>query len=69
MIPIIEPYSVRLTSAGDLLLFGVKSDTGESRSYRLDRIGSATVTRQAFRPRYDIELTESGPLTFQTMHQ
>lgn len=67
--PIIEPYSVRRTSAGDLLLFGVKSDTGESRSYRLDRIGSATVTRHAFRPRYAIELTESRPLTFQTRHQ
>ena len=61
--PIIEPYSVRRTSAGDLLLFGVKSGTGESRSYRLDRIGSATVTRQAFRPRYAVELTASGPLT------
>ncbi|MDP2794136.1 MAG: nucleotidyl transferase AbiEii/AbiGii toxin family protein [Sulfurisoma sp.] len=67
--PIIEPYSVRRTSAGDLLLFGVKSDTGESRSYRLDRIRSATVTRQAFRPRYAIELTASGPLTFPTRHQ
>ena len=67
--PLIEPYSVRRTSAGDLLLFGVKSDTGESRSYRLDRIGSATVTRQAFRPRFAIELTASGPLTLQTRHQ
>jgi predicted nucleotidyltransferase component of viral defense system len=67
--PIIEPYSVRRTSAGDLLLFGVKSNTGEPRSYRLDRIRSATVTRQAFRPRYAIELTASGPLTFQTRHQ
>ncbi|MEO8133573.1 MAG: nucleotidyl transferase AbiEii/AbiGii toxin family protein [Betaproteobacteria bacterium] len=60
--PTIEPYSVRRTSAGDLLLFGVKADTGESRSYRLDRIRSATVTRRAFRPRYAIELTASGPL-------
>jgi predicted nucleotidyltransferase component of viral defense system len=67
--PLIEPYSVRRTSTGDLLLFGVKSDTGESRSYRLDRIGSATVTRQAFRPRFAIELTASGPLTFLTRHQ
>ena len=28
--PTIEPYSVRRTTAGDLLLFGVKADTGES---------------------------------------
>lgn len=58
--PTIEPYSVRRSSAGDLLLFGVKTDTGELRSYRLDRIRSATVTRQAFQPRYAVELTASG---------
>lgn len=67
--PTIEPYSVRRTSAGDLLLFGVKPDTGESRSYRLDRIRSATVTRQAFRPRYAIELTASGPLAAPSVEQ
>lgn len=61
--PTIEPYSVRRTSAGDLLLYGVKADTGESRSYRLDRIRAATVTRQAFQPRFAIELTTSAPLT------
>lgn len=60
--PTIEPYSVRRTSAGDLLLFGVKTNSGESRSYRLDRIRSATVTRQAFHPRFAVELTASGPL-------
>ncbi len=65
--PTIEPYSVRRTSAGDLLLFAVRSDTGESRSYRVDRIRSATVTRQAFRPRYAIELTASGPVLAPTM--
>jgi hypothetical protein len=64
--PTIEPYSVRRTSAGHLLLFGVKADTGESRSYRLDRVNAATVTRQAFRPRYVIELTASGPLAAPT---
>lgn len=60
--PTVEPYSVRRSSAGDLLLFAVKADTGESRSYRLDRIRSATVTRQAFHARYTVELTASGPL-------
>lgn len=60
--PTIEPYSVRRARSRDLLLFGVKADTGEARSYRLDRIRSATVTRQSFRPRYAIELTASGPL-------
>ncbi len=67
--PTIEPYSVRRTSAGDLLLFGVKADTGESRSYRLDRIQSATVTQRAFQPRFEIELTASGPLETPTMER
>jgi hypothetical protein len=40
----------------------VKANTGESRSYRLDRVNAATVTRQAFRPRYVVELTATGPL-------
>ncbi|MBN9206907.1 nucleotidyl transferase AbiEii/AbiGii toxin family protein [Methylibium petroleiphilum] len=62
IVPTIEPYAVRRTSAGDLLLFGVKVDTGESRSYRVDRIRSASVTRTAFSPRYAVELTASGPL-------
>jgi predicted nucleotidyltransferase component of viral defense system len=60
--PTVEPYSVRRSSAGDLLLFAVKADTGKSRSYRLDRIRSATVTRQAFQARYSVELTASGSL-------
>ena len=60
--PTIEPYSVRRTRAGDLLLFGVKADTGESRSYRVDRIRTASVTRQAFTLRFAIEITASGPL-------
>lgn len=65
--PTIEPYPVRRTSAGDLLLFGVKADTGESMSYRLDCIRSATVTRQAYRPCYAIELTATGPLDTPTI--
>lgn len=60
--PTIEPYSVRRSSAGDLLLFGVKSDTGESRSYRLDRIVAATAMSRSFEPRFAIELTASGPI-------
>ena len=67
--PTIEPYSVRRTSAGDLLLFGVTADTGESRSYRLDRIRSATATRQAFQPKYAIELSASGPLSAPTIER
>jgi predicted nucleotidyltransferase component of viral defense system len=58
----IEPYSLRRSSEGNLLLFAVKSDTGESRSYRVDRIAGATATRQSFSPRFIIELTDGGPV-------
>ncbi len=67
--PTIEPYSVRRTMAGDLLLFGVRAETGESTSYRLDRIRSATVTRQPYRPRYAIELTATEALDNVTVSQ
>ncbi len=60
----IEPYSLRRSRAGDVLLYAVKTDTGESRSYRLDRIERATATTQSFTPRYAVELTPSevGPI-------
>lgn len=60
----IEPYSLRRSRAGDVLLYAVKADTGESRSYRLDRIERATATTQSFAPRYAVELTPSevGPI-------
>ena len=60
----IEPYSLRRTQAGDILLYAVKTDTGESRSYRLDRIENAQATSQVFKPRYAVELTptETGPI-------
>jgi len=61
--PIIEPYSLRKTSEGNLLLYAVKHETGEDRSYRVDRIQSAEVTKISFTPRYAIELSAVGPLS------
>ena len=58
---IIEPYSLRRSSEGNLLLMAVKADTGEVRSYRADRIVSASATGQSFVPRYAIELSDAGP--------
>lgn len=60
----IEPYSLRRSRAGDVLLYAVKAGTGEARSYRLDRIEGAQSTAQAFSPRYVIELTpgDLGPI-------
>jgi len=53
----IEPYSLRRTKTGDILLCAVRSDSGEARSYRLDRIQRAQITNQTFTPRYMIELS------------
>lgn len=58
---VIEPYSLRRTSEGNILQMAVKADTGEVRSYRADRIVSAAATERSFTPRYAIELTDEGP--------
>ncbi|MBN8659058.1 MAG: nucleotidyl transferase AbiEii/AbiGii toxin family protein [Candidatus Obscuribacter phosphatis] len=58
----IEPYSLRETADHNYVLHAIRSDSGDHRSYRLDRIQSASVSSQSFSPRYVIELTESGPV-------
>lgn len=60
---LIEPYSLRRTKDGHLLLYGVKTATGEVRGYRVDRIESIEVTNQPFRPRYAVEFSSTGPLS------
>jgi predicted nucleotidyltransferase component of viral defense system len=60
---LIEPYSLRRTREGNLLLFAVRHQTGEDRSYRVDRIQGAEVTKEPFTPRYVVELTPSGPIS------
>jgi predicted nucleotidyltransferase component of viral defense system len=58
----IEPYSLRQTADGYFVLHAIRSDSGEHRSYRVDRMQDATVTSQVFMPRYAVELTSTGPL-------
>ena len=60
---LIEPYSLRRTQEGNLLLHAVKHQTGEPRSYRVDRIQGAEATQEPFVPRYAIEFSASGPLS------
>lgn len=59
----IEPYSLRRTSDGNIILHALKADDGEHRSYRLDRMQGARVTNQSFTPKYEIELTPKGPVS------
>ena len=60
---LIEPYSLRRSKDGNLLLCVVKHEDGESRTYRVDRIQGIEVSRTPFIPRYQIELTPAGALT------
>ena len=60
---LIEPYSLRRTKAGNLVLYAVKRNTGEDRSYRVDRIEGAEATKTLFSPRYEVELTATGPIS------
>ena len=52
---LIEPYSLRQSRAGDILLHALRAESREHRAYRLDRIESARVTTQPFTPSYAIE--------------
>jgi hypothetical protein len=60
---LIEPYSLRRSKAGDLLLFALRHETGEWRAYRIDRIQSADATNIPFIPKHPIELTSVGPIS------
>jgi predicted nucleotidyltransferase component of viral defense system len=60
---LIEPYSLRRTQEGNILLHAVRSQNQQHRSYRLDRIRGARATQQTFTPRYAVEMMPSGPLT------
>lgn len=61
---LIEPYSLRRTLAGDIILSAVRVDNDQTRSYRLDRMRGANVTERPFVPRFEIELsaTERGAI-------
>jgi predicted nucleotidyltransferase component of viral defense system len=51
---IVEPYSLRFTRDGNLVLF-VVNDRGQLRSYRVDRIAGVGITRESFIPRFVVE--------------
>jgi hypothetical protein len=59
----IEPYSLRRTRDGNIVLHAWNIDSDAHRSYRVDRILGARTTIQVFTPRYAVELTPSGPVS------
>jgi hypothetical protein len=48
--------------AGNLLVYAIKSETGEPRAYRVDRIDGVHITNTSFTPRYAIELSHALPV-------
>jgi predicted nucleotidyltransferase component of viral defense system len=60
---VVEPYSLRRTQEGNILLYALRHETKEWRSYRVDRIQGVEITQTPFIPQHAIELTPSGPVT------
>ena len=52
----IEPYALRRSRAGAILLVAIRTANREVRTYRVDRIQSIHVTRKPFKPVYAIEI-------------
>ncbi len=50
----VEPYSLRRTKDGNLILF-VVNDRGQLRGYRVDKIAGVRPTDETFRPRFLVE--------------
>ncbi len=65
----IEPYSLRQTQDGNIILHAWSVDSNAHRSYRVDRIQGARTTDQTFSPRYAVELTPTGPVSIQPTHR
>jgi len=59
---LIEPYSLRRTRAGNLILHAERADGGGHRSYRIEKIAGLRATTTPFRPRFPIEFSARGPL-------
>lgn len=57
---LIEPYSLRKTKDGDIVLYAWKIEDSETHAYRVDRMESIKVTSRVFKPRYRIEFSVSG---------
>lgn len=59
---LIEPYSLRRTKNGDMLLHALRVEDRQHRSYKIHEIESAEVMQRVFTPVYTVELSPSGPI-------
>ena len=60
---LVEPYSLRRTKEGNVLLMAVEADSGLSKSYRVDQIHGVKMTSRSFIPKYQIELSPFLPIS------
>lgn len=61
-IRLIEPYSLRRTRDGNLILHALRADNRQHRSYRVDMIESVRATTTPFRPVYAVEFSSRGSM-------
>jgi predicted nucleotidyltransferase component of viral defense system len=59
---LIEPYSLRRSGTGRLLLHAERADGSGHRTYGVDKIVGLRVTTTPFRPRHAIEFSSHGPM-------
>ena len=59
---LIEPYSLRRTQEGNILLYALRHETNQWRAYRVDRIQGAEITQTPFIPKHAVELTPAGSI-------
>lgn len=54
----LEPYDIRTTKAGGIIIRAMDRESGEARSFRLDRIEAYTLHRSAFQIERPTDTTE-----------
>ncbi len=59
---LVEPYSLRRATTGNLLLYGWEQGSTHIKAFHVERISEVRATKTAFQPRYRIEFTPTGPL-------
>ncbi len=58
----VEPYSLRRTLAGNIVLHAFDRDRDDHRTFRVDRLFGVNVTSTPFKPRYQVEFVQTGPV-------
>ncbi len=58
---LVEPYSFRRARTGNLLLYAWERATDQIKAFNVARISGVRATETSFAPRFQVELTASGP--------